>query len=241
MDRTFLHSWPALGFALMLVVMTGCAGNPMEGITTTWPVSFLYREKPDTIPGVISPMQRIEQYRDLANAAAGKSAGEQQRVAADLTQTIKQEQDPLVRAQIVRTLAHYPTDLSAAVLTAAMRDSSADVRSACCEAWARLRGQDAVRILSETLASDTNIDVRLAAARALGELRDPAAVDTLAMALGDSDPALQRRAVSSLESITGKDYGSDFQAWQQYARGGQPAPRRSSDSVVTRLRNLSPF
>jgi HEAT repeat protein len=237
MRHLYADSWCSI-FLLVAVCcsMTGCV------IAPTAPWEWFSRDEPDTAVGVISPSQRMQELRALAESASSRSAEEQQRISADLTETIKKEKDPLVRAQIIRTLAHYPTQLAGAVLTAGIEDNEPTVRTAACQAWADRKDDESVRILSKTLASDTNIDVRLASARALGEIGRPAAVPTLVMALDDSNPALQLRAVRSLESITGKDYGNDFDAWRALAQGRQPTPRaQPAPSVAEKVRSLYPF
>jgi HEAT repeat protein len=110
--------------------------------------------------------------------------------------------------------------MSAAVLQAALGDTEVDVRVAACHAWGQRKGPEAVEHLTRVIASDTNIDVRLAATRALGETRERGAIAPLAEALVDADPAMQHRAVESLRSVTGEDFGSDVNAWRQYAQSG---------------------
>ena len=77
-------------------------------------------------------------------------------------------------------------------------------------------------LLSEALRSDVDADVRLAAAEALGETKNPAAVAALGEALSDSDPAMQYRAVLSLQQATGKDFGTSVERWQQYVKQQRP-------------------
>jgi HEAT repeat protein len=84
-----------------------------------------------------------------------------------------------------------------------------------------------VALLSETLRGDVDGDVRLAAAQALGETKNPAAVAALGEALADTNPAMQYRAVLSLQQATGKNFGDSVERWQQYVkveRREQPAP-----------------
>lgn len=77
----------------------------------------------------------------------------------------------------------------------------------------------------------------MAAARELRRFQDPLAYQALGLALQDEDPALQYRAVESLREASGKDYGNDLQAWQQFAQGQDPGPEYSP-SVAERLRRL---
>jgi HEAT repeat protein len=118
-------------------------------------------------------------------------------------------------------------------LKRAVQDKDRQVRLRAVEAWAKRPGADAIPVLAETLASDTDFDVRLAATRTLGRFRDPTAVQPLSVALEDSNPALQYRAVESLKNITGRDFGSDLDAWRRFARG-DVIDRSSEPSLADR-------
>jgi hypothetical protein len=50
----------------------------------------------------------------------------------------------------------------------------------------------------------------------------------LAAALEEGDPAMQFRAVQSLRSVSGRDFGNDANAWREFANGGNPQPAPSS-------------
>jgi len=228
---------------LLALLSTGCQYRTQRRVRDVWPISAIYPNDPlETHPGAIPASARLAQLRQLRDEAADKSAEQQERISAQLTEWIKGEDDPIVRAQIVRTLGHYPTMLSADVLTAALRDKRKEVRVAACEAWAQRKGPAAVAHLSRALAKDDNPDVRHAATRGLGTLGDPAAVAPLAAALEDRDPALQYLAAESLKEVSGQDFGSDFRAWQQWARGETPTPREDSTlSLADRIRKVSPF
>jgi HEAT repeat protein len=119
------------------------------------------------------------------------------------------------------------------MLTAGLKDTDRDVRIACCEAWAKRKGHDATRLLSEMLTSDTDIDVRMAAARALGDTGDPAATPALALALENPDPAMQYRAVQSLKKLTGKKYDDNVAVWREYVKGNSPP----EPSLTSRMKN----
>ena len=217
----------ALGVSLLL----GLAGCAEQRAKFAWP----FAQPKDEMPGITTPEQRIEQLKTLVASASRSTPQEQERVSTDLAHQIQREEDPLVRRQIILTLSAYPTTMASAVIHAGMADTDADVRIACCKAWGRRGGTEAVEQLSRALASDTNIDVRLAAARALGQTKDPSAAAPLGDALADADPALQYRAIESLKAISGRDFGNDLAAWRQYAKTGH------SDKPLTvaeRLRGL---
>ena len=193
-----------LGF---VVVMTGCASLSS--------VPLVGREAPEIVPGVVAPSERIAELRRLRDEAGSASPEEKQRVAAELAGQLAKEPDGSLRAEIVRTLAVYPTDVAMRILRHAIEDADVQVRIAVCEAWAQIGDAEAVRLLGATLDGDPDVDVRLAAAKALGRTGNPDAALALAPALADSDPAMQYRATLSLRRVTGKDFGT-IAAWQQH-------------------------
>lgn len=189
----------------------------------------------DTLPGVKTPAERIAELRQLSANAASGSAEQKQQVAQQLVASIRTEKDPLLRVEIIRALGRYPGPQSDAVLKAAFSDADTHVRMAACEAWGKRGDGQAVGFLSETLRSDVDADVRLAAAKALGETKNRDSVPALGEALGDSDPAMQYRAMLSLERVTGKDLGNDVGRWQQYVKGDLP---ETAPSIAERLRHM---
>jgi HEAT repeat protein len=158
----------------------------------------------------------------------------QQQISAELAQRLMSESDPLLRERIVTALAPLPTPAASEALRQAVKDRDSAVRRRAVEAWRNRPVAEAVPVLAEVLASDTDMDVRLAATRALGGFRDPAAVRPLSVALEDSDPALQYRAVQSLKKITDRDFGADLVAWRRFARG-EVVESPQEPSVVSRL------
>jgi HEAT repeat protein len=202
---------------LLLAVVAGIGGCQSGPAWLPWggPVT-------DHVPGITPPAERIAEIGRLGESARRADAAEKARIAGRLAEIIRQEEDPMIRAAVVRALRFCEGAETAELLDKALRDPAADVRIAACEVLGARGGEESVRMLSEALRSDLDKDVRLAAARALGETRDPAAVEALGGALADSDPAMQYRAVLSLQSVTGKKLGSDVTKWQQYVRGELP-------------------
>jgi hypothetical protein len=188
--------------------MSGCqsTGRP-------WYDSLSLRSRDKAEDTIVTPAMRMTALRQLA---------------------YQQETDPLLRMEIIRTLGALPTPESTEVLAAALRDGDREVRITVCRAWAQRGGPEAVQVLSEVLAHDSEIDVRMAAARGLGAMRDPPdeAIAALGRALEDRDPALQHRAVVSLRQVTGRDFGDDVNAWREFVQGGNPPQA----TIVSRLR-----
>jgi HEAT repeat protein len=176
------------------------------------------------------PADRIEELRSMAKQAEQLSATRQQLVSEQLSTRLDYESDPIIRREIVTTLSAYSTPGAIAGLNKALQDKDAQVRIAACDAWKQRGGPAAVDALATTLGSDMDIDVRLAATSGLGSLRDPKAVRALAVALDDPDPALQYRAMQSLQTVSDQDLGNDVNAWRQYAQNLAPATS-PSDSM----------
>jgi HEAT repeat protein len=174
--------------------------------------------------------QKIEQLQELRKS--GPDAIDEDQLA----EQIRSEKDPLVRLEIVRTLAHVPTPTSGAVIAAALQDPDVDVRVTACQEIGKIGGEEASRLLGSTLASDTSVDVRIAATKALGHMRDPQAVPLLVVALEDPDPALQLRGMEAMRLATGKDLGNDVNRWREYAQ--RPDPGAPDESLATKMRRL---
>jgi HEAT repeat protein len=202
---------------LVLLVVWGCAQGGLDRQAFLLP----WQKRPDKVPGVKTPQDRIEELKAIETVSAAEAPA----LAEQLAKEIQNEQDPQVRVQIIRVLANVPDVRAAAVLHAGLQDPEEMVRIACCEAWGVRGGSEAVEELATVLQAESNVDVRMAAARALGITKNSSAVQPLAEVLADNDPAMQRRAIESLKSVSGKDYGYDVQAWRQYA-AGEPVQRK---------------
>lgn len=216
---------------LLMAAVCGCAGGQWS--ESAQALAFWRADKG---PKVRTRADQLKELRELANNVSNASSDEQQRVSLDLAKMIRGESDPIVRAQLMRTIGACNTQPAMMVVAAGVKDTDSRVRIAACDGLARRGGPEQVRLLAEVLSGDTDIDVRLASARALGDVKDPAAVQALAGALDDPNPALQARGMRSLEQVTQKDFGNDVAAWRQYVKGETPQPR--SESIASRWRQL---
>jgi HEAT repeat protein len=217
--------------ACLLAALAGCAGGQWSDSAKS--LAFWNTEK---TPEVRTRADQLKELRELAKELPSARSPEQEQASLDLARTIRTETDPIVRAQMVRTIGACNTQVASLVIAAGVKDTSSQVRIAACDALGLRGGGEPVRLLSEVLTSDTDIDVRLAAARALGEIRDPSAAQALTAALEDPNPALQARGMRSLERVTRQDFGNDVAAWQQYLRGETPQLR--TQSIAARFRQL---
>jgi HEAT repeat protein len=94
-----------------------------------------------------------------------------------------------------------------------------------------------LQILGDVVRRDSDLDVRIAATNELGRFPEQAAIEALGVALSERDPALQYRAVQSLKSATGHDFGNSVPAWREFVAGRTPLPERQP-SLVERFRRL---
>jgi len=219
MNGIYHKRLPAMLGCILIPLAVGCANF---GSMPSW-MPFT-RQASNDLPGLTPPAERIDKLRDLAKDASRSTPQQAEQTCLELAGTIRVEEDPMIRAEIVRTLGAYRGLTADSVLRAAVDDPDEDVRIAACEAWGKRRDAAAAGALGEVLADDIDTDVRLAAARALGESSDAAAVVALGTVLADKDPALQYRAVLSLRKITGKNFDNDVRRWQQYVRTTYPQP-----------------
>ncbi len=169
----------AVAVCLIGLSAAGCIDTPKGGLSYMNP---LYRDAPIDSAYGPTPDQQIATLRRTARSAKRLSAQQQSQTSGKLVSQLQNEVDPLIRVEIVRTLSVFPTAAAAYGMKQAIEDNNVKVRVAACEGWANLRGDEAINVLAEKLASSTEDDVRLAAARALGKFRgSEAAVQALAV------------------------------------------------------------
>jgi HEAT repeat protein len=210
----------------------GCRSGPLAEFYGYNPFN---RDSEDLSQYGPPPAERREQIRDSVAANRKLPVDQRNAAAQELATQMQNEVDPLLRAEIVRALGQLNAEPSAEALRLAIKDNEATVRIAACKAWRDVGGAEGVSVLSEVIASDTDDDVRMAATRCLGEFKDPIAVQGLAVALDDSNPALQHRAMESLKECSGRDLGHDVVAWREYIQTGTPGERREGPTLVDRM------
>ncbi len=208
----------------VLIPFGGCAEGPLWRLGALTPWARSEWEKDEKIATTM--FTRRDRIRDLADDAEDMSPRQQEQACQELAASLRPQNPVILRLETVRALGHFSVPAASQLLGTASVDSDPQVRSMACTAWAKRGGPEALQALQHALSSDTDIDVRLSATRALGKFRDARSVESLTLALDDRDPALQLRAMESLETITGKDHGYDVVAWRQYLRGVQDPPRR---------------
>ena len=189
-----------------------------------------------SVPGITPPYEEMTRLRQQRKRAEDMSPAAAEQLARELGPRCGEEDDPLIRSEIVLTLGALKTPAAEQALLAAGRDPNGRVRMAACRAWAQVGGETASSELARILQSDTDKEVRVAAAKGLGKARGPHAVAALGSVLEDRDPAMQYVAMESLQQVSGKDYGHDARLWQQYVQGQTPV--REEKSIAQKMLNL---
>lgn len=224
-----------LALVVVFLVALGSAGCRTGPLAEFYGYNPFYRMNDDEARYGPAPAERREQIREMIADKRKLPPAERTASAQQLAVQMQNEIDPLLRAEIVRALGELNAGPSAEALRLAMKDSEASVRVAACKAWQSVGGPEAVSALSEIIASDTDDDVRLAATRALGQFKDPLAVQALAVALDDANPALQHRAMESLKECSGRDLGHDVVAWRDFIQTGSPIETRDRPTLAERV------
>jgi HEAT repeat protein len=212
-----------------MLLLSGCAEMP------AW-IPF-QGDRTDSIPGLVTPAQKMTQLKKLRLDAPESNPQQKRQVVDYLTNSIGTEPDALIRSEIVKTLGEYPIPSAEPVLKAALQDPDTDVRIAACDALGKRPTAESAELLIGMLKNDTEQDVRLAAARGLGQTKDQRAIAALGDLLADTDPAMQYRAVVSLKTITGQDFGNNVDRWQQYVKDGNPKPAEPT-SIAEKWKKL---
>ncbi|REJ67503.1 MAG: hypothetical protein DWQ31_11050 [Planctomycetota bacterium] len=228
----------ALACLLIVSLATGCSTTKLPELPdlSDYTPEFLQRgnrDKSDLEQHYgISPARRLARINGVRRQVRSLAPHERARASDDLARQIQQEQDPVLRREIILSLASLGTPTGDAIIGAGLRgDKDTSVRIACCEALAVRGGPGAVRELLSIVEHDKEIDVRLAAMRAIGEIGDPNVVPALQGAIGPKeDPALQHRTAQVLSDLTGRDYGNDLVAWREFLATGttRRPPQRPS-------------
>lgn len=209
-----VQSWRITAKLCLLVV--GCA-TLFATSCTSLNLGGGKKAKKDALPpGIVTPQQKREKWKALVESAKEGNSAE---VSRELTREFKSEEDPFLRAELLRIAGRLPPDSILPLVSAGLKDPHPNVRTAAC----RLAGQAKLSAVLGELAAlaekDPEGDVRKAAVKALGEFQDPQALAVLGKLLRERDPALQYLAIRSLKQATGKDFGYDIAKWQSYLNG----------------------
>jgi hypothetical protein len=223
--------WAALG---MWLVVAGCADGPLPELKQLNP--WVRKQWAEDEARVVTFHRKVSDLKELRRKAPSMPPEEQEATASHLAARLQEEHSAVLRAELVRTLAEFPTPTAQSAVLASLQDASPHVRAVACKGLARHPTREGLEALAKTLSSDNDLDVRIAAATALGNFQGFDAAPSLRPALDDRDPALQLAAVTSLERLEGHpEYRRNVAVWRQHLDGGNPSPP-PPPSLAERLR-----
>ena len=164
----------------------------------------------------LSSADRIRQLESLTEKPTKISSAQLPILAQQLTDTIANDADSLVRRAAIRLLAQLPDEFALPGMREAAQNSDHVVRQLAIEGWSERITDEAVSVLTGALRNDGHLDVQLAAAKGLANFNSSTVIQALSTALEYQDPAIQFRAAQSLAQVTGQNLGTDITAWQRF-------------------------
>ena len=124
------------------------------------------------------------------------------------------ERDPLAKAAALAALGRHGVPDDAIIIAASLDDENPQVKWAAAQALQRIHNVAVVGDLLDVLRRDEEqTDTRIAAAVAVGQYPQDRVFQGLIGALDDRELALNLAAVTSLQTLTGEDFGLEARAW----------------------------
>lgn len=217
----------AAAVLLVLVCAAGCHDGPMFALKRINPYYTQYQWAADEALGPSDATRQAELDR-VVDSIGSMNAAEQRRWVGELAKLVEHDASAHMRGQAVRAAGRSTVPEALTVIEAGMQDDHFKVRMIACTALASRADAEATRLLAESVSSETHKDVRLAAIKSLGAHRGPQATDALKLALQEPDLAYRHASIASLRQVTGRDVGSEPEAWlallesPQRTDGGEP-------------------
>ena len=209
-----------LGTALL---GSGCADGPVPELRGLNPWTRRQWEEDDK--AITTFHRKVADLAVLRGKAPRMTPAERDAVAFQLSERLKEEKSVALRAELVRTLGAFSTNLAEQAVIMSLADEAEYVRIAACKALGTHPDSEAFQALAQKVTSDASLDVRIAAAKELGKFREFEAPRALRPALDERDPALQLAAMQSLIALTGhSEYQLSAETWREFLDGGSPAP-----------------
>ncbi len=217
--------------------LSGCTDGPFYHMKKANPY-YQSQWKKDRELGPIFA-DRLKELELLNSQLAIMPPGEQEQWAAQLSAIVQKDPSSEMRARAVAAIAQLPSAAAVTALNFASGDDVEKVRLAACRAW-KTRGDEAARDMLLSLAqTDESTSVRQAAIDGLSVFKDEAEVrSNLTSLLSDRSPAIQYQVAQSLKTMTGRDYGGDFDAWKRFMEGEnvpEPPPLSTAERVWNSL------
>jgi HEAT repeat protein len=204
-----------------LVVVCGCKVSDPEGRSpvVAW-LAKLFPESPaekrQKLLSKLSSPDADLRREGVLMLGEGESANWKVTIEI-LTIMAQGDMEEQVRAAAVQVFAKlYKSEKLPEVLIKSSRDRSVLVRRECVLALERRGDEESMDVLLNMLGRDADEGIRSEAARALGNYRFRKAIQGLLGGLDDDEFGVRYRSGESLRKLTGKDFGSDQQAWRDW-------------------------
>jgi HEAT repeat protein len=204
------RSRPATGVVLALLLLAGqvCAESAVETLRRAL-------KKGATEP-------RVAALQEAARSGARLSAEERRQTTLLLRKVLGADGDPLVRQEVVRTLAALHDEAAwVPVLVAATSDRDDAVRRVAVEAVLTAKG-DVLPVAKKLLKEDQDPTFRAEVCLLLGRRQRLDAAPILLEALADTHPRVQSAAGEGLEAVSGEAHGWDAKAWARWWEKAKP-------------------
>ena len=219
------------GVMIFTVIINGCTANLPKG--------SLFPPRTDTIPGILTPAERIEMIRLKGEHGRNAHLETKKKLLEQLMEEYANSPDTLVRQEVVSAVSRFLASSSAGesenngdvlseafdlIKYAAMRDEDPFVRREACRVIIKLNQSETAIVLRHVARNDPDKDVQLMAINGLRAFDDQDTIETLGQMLDHRQPALRYEAMQSLKVCTKKDFGNDVALWKQYVKGETPGP-----------------
>jgi hypothetical protein len=227
MPGKFLRQRLAVFFAVLVAATAlfsaGCADGPVPELRGLNP--WTRRQWEEDEREITTYHRKVADLAALRDKAPRMAPAERDTVAFQLSERLKEEKSIALRAELVRTLGAFPSNLAEQSVIASLADEAENVRIAAVKALGARPSDAGFQALAQKVSGDTALDVRIAAAKELGKFREFEAPRALRPALDERDPALQLAAMQSLAALTGhSEYRASAETWREFLDGGTPAP-----------------
>ncbi len=226
-----------MGLMIVMSCSLGCMDGPLHALKRANP----YFQKQWAADRALGPTynDRLEELKLLDAQIVRMNADDQNRWAVTLRKLMEKESSAEMRAQIALSISNIKSPDTQQTLAMASTDEVEKVRLAACKAWKKQEPEVASDGLLQLARKDESVHVRQAAIEALANFDGPNTRAALGEFLDDRSPAVQFQAASSLQRMTGRNYGGDFQSWKRFL-DGEDVSEPTGPSLTARIMESIP-
>lgn len=199
----------AAGLVVILASWVGGC-SPYVGTTAR---SFLGHIQRNPDPNI-----RYIAYSKLGGRDVFDNDAQKREAVETLIEKYEKGNEPVaIRAIICRTLGELGDPKAREVLLKAVHHQEAVIKIEACRALGKVGLPEDATILAQIMSLDLLEDARIAAIEGLADLKsdDPRIYRVLVDALEHEDPAIRLASLNTLRTVTGKDLGTEAEAWQR--------------------------